>query len=69
MNEQRDGEDKLSECSHSWQRLDQPRASFIDPGVYSCEHCGYTYAEIGALGALVRLVRDGVVAPPTRSRY
>jgi hypothetical protein len=67
MNERRYGGQKLSECSHSWQRLDEPRPSFVDPGVYRCEHCSCTYAEIGALGALVRLVRDGEVAPPTRN--
>ena len=67
MNEHGQGESKLRECSHSSQRLDEPRPSFIDPGVYRCEHCSNTYAEIGALDALVRLVRDGVVAPPTRS--
>jgi|1186.fasta_scaffold57636_2 hypothetical protein len=68
MNDHRyDGHD-LSECSHSWQRLDEPRPSFVDPGVYRCELCSYTYAEIGALAALVRLVRAGEVAPPTSSR-
>lgn len=68
MNEHRYGGHKLSECSHSWQRLDEPRPSFVDPGVYRCEHSSYTYAEIGALGALVRLVRERKVAPPTGSR-
>jgi len=39
MNEHRYGGHKLSECSHSWQRLDEPQRSFVDPGVYRCEHC------------------------------
>jgi hypothetical protein len=34
---------------------------YPDPGVYRCDHCGYTFAEIGALSALVRLH----VSPPS----
>jgi hypothetical protein len=49
---------KPSECSHSWRRLDEPRPSYADPGVYRCEHCGYTFAEIGAAGALVRMLKE-----------
>jgi hypothetical protein len=58
-----DGEPELSTCTHSWQRLDEPQPNLIDPGVYRCEHCGYTFAEIGAAAALVRLIRVGVVRP------
>ena len=48
MNDRRYGEHELSECSHRWQRLDEPRPNYIDPGIYRCELCGDTFAEIGA---------------------
>lgn len=55
MNELPSGEPEQGECSHSWKRLDEPRPSFLDPGIYRCEHCGYTFAEIGA-----RIPRDAL---------